>query len=460
MQNPELAGQHRKLYRSKFQVKTWSTEVRKNILISMKNWILNNEDKISEALRKDFKKPAFETQATEIYPCITEINFFLKNLDEWCKPKWVPSGALLLGTINKIQMEAKGCVLIFGPWNYPFQLSVVPLIGAIAAGNTGILKPSELTPHTSQLIQEMVKECCRDDHFNVVLGTVETAKDLLKLEFDHIFFTGSPNVGKIVMKAAAENLTSVTLELGGKSSAIIDQSAQIPVLIKNMVFGKFLNNGQACVAIDTVFVHEDRYNEFVSEFKKMYLQMYPSGTEDLCEIINQKNRDRLSAYKKDHGGKLIPLGKEDDLACLIENPQFDSPVMQEEIFGPILPVYRFSTLDRLIELFHQQKSLHNPLALYIYSEDRNSQDQLLSQIPSGGVCINDCIVHLGNHHLPFGGHRSSGMGQYHGEYSFKTFSHLRAVLKRTLLFRLTHFLYAPYKGYRLKILRQLTRWGI
>ncbi len=460
MQNPELIKKHQKLNRSKFQVKNWSIEVRKNILISLKNWILNNEDKISEALMKDFKKPAFETHATEIYPCITEINFFLKNLHEWSKPRWVPSGALLLGTVSKVQLEAKGCVLIFGPWNYPFHLSVVPLVGAIAAGNTGILKPSEQTPHTALLIQEMVKECCREDHFNVVLGPVETANDLLKLEFDHIFFTGSPNVGKIVMKAAAENLTSVTLELGGKSSAIIDQSAKISVLIRNIVFGKFLNNGQACVAIDTVFVHEDRYHEFVSEFKKMFLQMYPPGTADLCGIINQKNRDRLDGYKKTHGGKLIPLGKEDELPCLIENPQFDSPVMQEEIFGPILPVYRFSTIDRLIELFHQQKALHNPLALYIYSEEQSVQEQILSQIPSGGVCINDCIVHLGNHHLPFGGHRTSGIGNYHGEYSFKTFSHQRAILKRTFLFGLTRFLYAPYEGYRLKILRQLIRWGL
>jgi len=418
---------------------------------------------IREALYKDFKKPHLETDLTEIYPIIDEIKFVSKNLKSWLSRQNVNTPIALLGSSSWIRNEPKGICLIISPWNFPINLSFGPLVSAIAAGNTVILKPSEMTPNTSKVMAKIVSSIFNENEVALVEGEVETSTELLKLPFNHIFFTGSPQVGKIVMKAASKNLSSVTLELGGKSPVIIDETANIEKSVERIIFGKFVNAGQTCIAPDYLFIHEHIKDKFIEQFKKTLVESYgkiPSESDAYSRIVNQKHHDRLNSYLKDaeadniiHGGK---TSKADNFIepTLVLNPKEDSELMQNEIFGPILPIKTYSKIESVIEYINKNEK---PLALYIFSKSKKSINQILKNTRAGGTCINQVLLQYLNHHLPFGGSNNSGIGKSHGYFGFLEFINQRAVLKQHT-FGATDLLSAPYTGFKQKLVDLTLRW--
>lgn len=420
-----------------------------------------NQDRIVAALASDFGKPAAESVLTEIYPILHEIHVATKRLGSWMRPRAVGSRLMYLGTRSWLQPEPKGVCLIISPWNYPFQLALCPLVAAIAAGNTVLLKPSELTPACSALKKELLAQVFEEDEVFVALGAVEVSTALMKLPVDHIFFTGSTPVGKIVMEAAAKIPCEVTLELGGKSPALVEESADLALAAEKIAWGKWINGGQTCVAPDYVLVPKSREKEFEAEFKRA-LSKFASGSAetDQALIVTKRHRDRLEKLAAPHEKIESLQGRANERAFglqVLRDPPLTSEVMSDEIFGPILPWITYETLDQAIEIIHSKPQ---PLAFYAFTRDSEAKRKLLREIPAGGVCINDVVIHLGQSELPFGGIGPSGLGRYHGDFGFKTFSHEKPVLERRWGGWILSVIYPPYTPFKLKLLKLIAKLGL
>jgi len=414
---------------------------------------------IKEALFKDYKKHPSEVDLTEVYPVTSELKHAKKHLGKWVKMQPVDTPIALMGSSSYIKHEAKGVVLIIAPWNFPFNLMFGPLISAVAAGNTVILKPSEHTPHISTLMKQMIEEIFEKNEVAVVEGGIPTSQALLELPFNHIFFTGAPAIGKIVMRAAAKHLTSVTLELGGKSPTIIDETANINTAARRLAWGKCLNNGQVCIAPDYIYVHESKKQVFIDKFKEYVKQFYTENVEDqesYCRIVNQQHFQRVKSYMDDavSKGAKIELGgqtngSQDFISpTLMTNVPMDSTLMTEEIFGPILPVYGFTDVDEVLKAINAKEK---PLALYIYSSSKKKTKYILNNTRAGNTCINHNAVNFFNTNLPFGGSNNSGIGKAHGRYGFEAFSNARAVLKQHIPNAL-ELLMPPYTNFKQKLI--------
>ncbi len=429
---------------------------RKKLLKGFSQFILANRNRIGQAVHQDFKKPLLEVDLSEIYPVVSEIRHVLDRLDEWTAPRKVDAPITYLGTRSKIIVEPKGVCLIIAPWNYPFSLCFGPLVSCLAAGNTAIIKPSEMTPHTSALIAALASEFFDEDIVKVIEGGQEVSTELLRLPFDHIFFTGSPAVGKVIMKAAAENLTSVTLELGGKSPTIIDSTAIVSDAAKRIAFGKFLNNGQTCIAPDYVLVHEKVKDKFIESLKKEVVKLFGENgkidetSASYARIVNQKHFNRLNQLLAEaiaHGAKIELSGEINSKSnfihpMILSNVSPTSRMMEEEIFGPLLPVISYSSDEEVIKLINSKPK---PLALYIFSNNKTSRNKILSATSAGSVCINECVIQFTHANLPFGGVNNSGIGKSHGYYGFLEFSNQKPVLKQMSRFSSIESLYPPFK---------------
>ncbi|APF26043.1 acyl-CoA reductase family protein [Clostridium sporogenes] len=417
-------------------------------LKKLKHNIKMNETNIFKALKIDLNKSEFETFITEIGIVYDEINGAIKNIKKWSKPKKVKTPITNFLASSYIYNEPYGVALIIAPWNYPFQLIMAPLVGAISAGNCVLLKPSELAVETEKIIVKIIKETFSDEYIGVVTGGVKESEALLKEKFDYIFYTGGINVGKIVMRAAAEHLTPITLELGGKSPCIVDKDANIDLAARRIAWGKFLNAGQTCVAPDYLVVHRNIKEKLISSIQNYIIEFFGESafeSEEYPRIINERHFKRLEGYLKE--GKLVSGGKTDISnlyiePTIIEGINFKNRIMEEEIFGPIFPVIEFEGIDEVIDII---KNNPKPLALYYFSEDKEKQEFIIKNISFGGGCINDTIMHLSTSTLPFGGVGSSGMGSYHGRASFETFSHKKSILKKSNLVDIK-IRYAPFKG--------------
>lgn len=388
---------------------------------------------ILDALKSDLNKSEPEAFGSEIRIVLGEIDFTLEHLEQWAAPREVPTASTLPDSTSFIHPEPYGVALIIAPWNYPFQLAFGPLVGAMAAGNSAVIKPSELTPAVSKVTAELIADTFPSEYIAVMEGEVETSTALLKEKFDYIFFTGSTGVGKVVMRAAAEHLTPVTLELGGKSPSIVHKDANLQVAAQRLARGKFLNAGQTCVAPDYLLVHEDVREEFISLLQAEINDKYTENATqnpNFPHIVNQRNFDRLAKFLED--GEFLIGGRSIREQLVIEptllgNVDWSSPVMQEEIFGPILPVIEYNDLDPILdEITNRPK----PLALYLFTNDEEVQDQVFNTVSFGGGCVNETLSHMTSHYLPFGGVGDSGMGSYHGQQSFELFSHHKSILKR------------------------------
>ena len=436
--------------------KTKDISQRLMYLKALKNEILSNEHAVYDALRKDFRKSEFETFISEFGLVISELNLAIKNLKKWAKPKRVASSILSFPSCDYIYNDPYGTILIIAPWNYPFLLAIEPLIMAVAAGNTVVLKPSELTKNTSQLLTAIIENAFPKDYVISIQGGVDTATALLAQKWDYIFFTGSVPVGKIVAEAAAKNLTPVTLELGGKSPCIIDASVNLKLAAKRLVWGKFLNGGQTCIAPDYVIIKAEIKQLFIEILKTEITKAYgesPKTSADFPRIIDTKNTKRLAELLKDAPvvfGGIVDENENYVSPTLIDEPLLESAVMCEEIFGPILPILTYETetdIENII--WHFEK----PLALYVFSKNKEFVENILTKFSFGGGVINDTLIHFGNHRLPFGGVGASGMGAYHGKLGFDTFSHKKAIIKRGNWLDPT-LRYAPYTG-KLKLIKKL-----
>ena len=406
---------------------------RKTVLKRLRDEIVLQEDAICDALYADFKKPRTESLIAETQFVLAELKMILRHLELWAKPERVPSSLLNFPSADRIYKEPYGSVLVIAPWNYPFQLTLMPLVAAVAAGNTVALKPSEFTPNTSGIIQQIVSSVFDPAHVAVFQGDAGISQELLKEKWDYIFFTGSTRVGKIIYENAAKNLTPVTLELGGKSPCIVDQTALPAQAARRIVWGKFLNAGQTCIAPDYLLVHADIKERLVEELRKSMVEFFgeePRESPDLARIISEGHYQRLIGLLE--GQKLLYGGKADPETrfispTLVDEPERDSPIMQEEIFGPILPVITYHKEE---ELDIWMKAYGKPLAAYVFSKRRSFQKRMIRNHSFGGGAINDTLIQITNKNLPFGGVGLSGMGSYHGKRSFDTFTHQKSVVKR------------------------------
>ena len=438
---------------------TLSYAFRKSMLEKLKRAIKSKEDAITKALHDDLKKSHTESYLTEVGIVITEIDYALKHLKEWMKTERKSTPLALQVSRSEIRYEPKGVVLIIAPWNYPINLVFAPLVGAIAAGNCAVIKPSEEAPATAQLVEEIISDIYQNEYISVVQGIgSEVVPHLLKsYVFNHIFFTGSPGVGKIIAKQAAENLVSTTLELGGKSPAIVDSTANLKIAAKRIVWGKFINAGQTCVAPDYLLVEEKIKSQFLDLLKKTIADFYgpnPQESPDYPRMIHDRRFDAISEYLKE--GQIAYGGKTDRKDLYIEptlmtDVSMDAKVMHEEIFGPVLPILSFSGTDEIIEIIRKNRY---PLACYYFGTDRKRQDLVLDNISFGGGCVNNTLVHLGNPDLPFGGVQSSGSGNYHGRNSFLCFSHAKSMMISKNWFD-PFIKYPPFNKLKLKIFRKL-----
>lgn len=436
-------------------VKLAPVEERKKKLKKLKSAIKKYESEIFEALKKDLRKPLFESASFEVYFIYGEIDFAIKNLSSWVEPQTVPSNILNITTKSSVIYEPKGVSLIIAPWNYPFQLLMGPFVSAIAAGNCCVLKPSELAPATSSVIAKLVKEVFNENEVAVIEGDAAVSTELLELPFDHIFFTGSTQIGKVIMRAASKHLSSITLELGGKSPAIIDEGADLKKAAAKIAWGKLANAGQTCISPDYVFVHENQLEKFIDLLKETITKkIFKDGQinkEDYGKIISDKHFKRLKnlvddAVKKGAQIRIGGVFEESDHTIhptVITNVSLDADIMQEEIFGPLLPVLTYKNINEVISYIN---SNGKPLALYIFSKSDKQIETILKSTSSGGTCVNDVLLHYTNPHLSFGGVNTSGTGSSHGFHGFKAFSHERSVMYQSKLFDISQIAYPPYKG--------------
>jgi aldehyde dehydrogenase (NAD+) len=428
-------------------------------LQKLRDLTIQYEKEIVQALKDDLNKPEFEAYGTEVGLCLAEIDHTLKNIRSWAKAKRVNTPLFhQLGSSWQIP-EPYGVTYIIAPWNYPFQLLIAPMIGAMCAGNTAILKPSELAPATAQLVARMINNNFDEGYLKVVLGGVEESKALLEQRFDYIFFTGGTEIGRYIYMAAAKHLTPVTLELGGKSPCIVDENIQLTHTSRRILWGKFSNAGQTCVAPDYLLVNKKIKAKLIEQMKEHLKEFYgddPQQSPDYARIISTRHFDRLnrllSSGKVIHGGQTDRENKYIS-PTLLEGVTLEDAVMQEEIFGPILPIIEYDTLDEAIQYVQQ---FEKPLALYVFSENNLVQERVLNETSCGGGCINETVMHVGQTRMPFGGVGESGIGAYHGQSSFDTFSHYKSFLKKSTLMDMA-IKYPPYKG-NIGILKKLMSW--
>ncbi|MRX38139.1 aldehyde dehydrogenase family protein [Flavobacterium sp. LC2016-23] len=432
---------------------------RKETLKKLLYNIQKSEDLIVKALYDDFKKPEFEAVLTETNYVISELKDTIKNIQKWAKPKRIFPSLLNFPSTDYIYKEPYGKVLVIAPWNYPFQLALCPMISAVAAGNRVVLKPSELTPHTSAIIAKIIQKTFHVNHVEVFEGGVDVSNTLLAQRWDYIFFTGSVAVGKVVAKAAAEHLTPVTLELGGKNPCIIDETADLKLAAKRIVWGKFINAGQTCIAPDYILIQKNMKINFISFMMEEITKAYGKKIEkspDFARIINTKNWLRLANMIDP---ERVLFGGETDANALyiaptlLEEPSLDSAVMKEEIFGPVLPILTYETEEEIKNVISRYEK---PLAFYVFSDNKSFAKKLITSYSFGGGCINDTVVHFSNKRLPFGGVGHSGIGAYHGQLSFDIFSHHKGVVKKGNWLDLP-MRYAPYKD-KLKAIKRILDW--
>lgn len=417
-------------------------------LKKLRQAIVEREDAIFAALKADLNKHKFEAYGVEIGLVLGEIDTTIKKLKKWAKPKKVGTSMFFFKATSYIQPEPYGLALIIAPWNYPFQLLMSPLIGAMAAGNCCTLKPSEVAPHTSAVMTELIQSTFDAQYISIFEGGVPVSTALLNQKFDYIFFTGGTEVGRIVYQAAAKNLTPVTLELGGKSPCIVDKKTDLKLTAKRITWGKFVNAGQTCIAPDYIMVHKSVKAGFIDAMKEAITEAYgtdPYESDDYCRIISKRHTERLENLMKG-SGKIAFGGKvssEDKYISptLLDNVKETDPIMQEEIFGPILPIMEYEDINDVLKFVNDRPK---PLALYVFSDNTKLTDRVIHETSSGGTCINDTLMHCGNPELPFGGVGESGIGAYHGQLSFDTFSHHRAVMNRSTIID-PPVRYAPYK---------------
>lgn len=421
--------------------------------------------KFQKSLQQDLNKPVVETNLLEIYPAISDIKIAKRNLRKWMDREPVKTPIAFLGTSSYIKYEPKGVCLIISPWNFPLLLTLAPLVSAIAAGNVVVIKPSEIAPHTSAVLAELVSELFDENEVKLIEGGVETSTTLLQLPFNHIHFTGSPTIGKIVMEAASKHLASVTLELGGKSPTIIDKSASILSAAEKIAWGCFMNCGQTCVAPDYILVEESIKKEFIEALIHVIKKFYrnnPESSRSYGRIVSKRHFNRLKNYLDDaeNKGATLVLGGETNAdenyiaPTILEDVALDTLVMQEEIFGPILPIISYQTTEEVIEFLSKREK---PLAMYIFSKRRKFQKQIIQNTRAGSTCINNNIIQYANHHLPFGGVNSSGIGNTHGVYGFQEFSNMRSVLNQHT-FSAIQGLFPPYSKAKLKITEFVMKW--
>lgn len=435
-------------------------EQRLSHLKTLQKLIKENESRFFDTLNQDFQKPTFESYLTEIFPVLEELQVAIKKLKSWMRPQAAGTPLPLLPSMAEIYHEPKGVVLIIGAWNYPINLTLAPLIPALAAGNYVVLKPSELAPATSALLKELFQSYFDEKVVKVVEGDGPFTSALLDEPFDHIFYTGSTAVGKIIYEKAARQLCPVTLELGGKSPAIFHEKASVKQAVKRLVWGKFVNAGQTCVAPDYVLLPKKLKAEFSQAFGESVASFGLNQSENQCAIINERHFQRI-ARMLDGNYELISGGNTSEADRRIEPTAVfltdtNHPLMQEEIFGPVLPVILYDDWSDIQTVYDVNP---NPLALYVFSSDNDFTEKILKQLPSGGVLVNDTLMHLANANLPFGGRGASGFGHYHGKHGFQTFSHAKSVMRQVTWFD-PWFRYAPYTSKRYTFLRRLTRFFV
>jgi aldehyde dehydrogenase (NAD+) len=451
------------------ELKTAAITTRKSRLKRLLNWIYEHRQDIIEALHKDLRKPEVEVDLSEIQPVTTEIKLALTNLHRWTRRKKMAPTLLMLGTKASIQFEPKGTCLIIAPWNFPLNLTLAPVVSAIAAGNTIIIKPSERTPHTSELIQNMMGELFDPAEITVIQGAVDETQALLKLPFDHIFFTGSSQIGKIIMAAAAKNLTSITLELGGKSPVIVDETANIKDAAKKLTWGKFLNCGQTCIAPDYVLVHRRKREALVTTLKNNIEEYFNNNkqgieaSEDYSRLVDSRHLRELQEVLNDatgkgakieFGGEINSEGKYFSPTILTE-VSLGSKVLQDEIFGPILPIIEYNDLNEAIELINSKPK---PLALYLFTTSNKNKQKILSETTSGGLNINDNVIQFSHLNLPFGGVNNSGIGKSHGYHGFMAFSNKKSILEQRIGLTGISLFYPPYNKWVKNIVQFAVRF--
>lgn len=452
MDYPNILEKQRIFFNSQ---KTKNIKFRKMYLEKLREVILKNEELMYDAIYADFGKSKFDTFTTEISFVIKDIDYYLKNLNSLSRPKKAKTNLANQFGSSKIYSDPLGCTLVIGAWNYPYQLSLSPMIAAIAAGNTCILKPSEIAENTMKMMAKLVNDNFPAEYVHVIEGGVEETTEILKLKFDKIFFTGSTNVGKIVYEAAAKNLTPVTLELGGKSPVIVSASADFEVAAKRIIWGKFLNGGQTCVAPDYILVDEKVKDSFLDSLKS-YIEKfnYQPDSKEYTKIINDKNFERLIKLidpEKVYCGGNFDKQSRFIAPTILANVTWNDAVMQEEIFGPILPVLTYSNFNEaLIQINDHDK----PLSAYLFTDNSEEKESFVSKISFGGGCINDVVMHLSNDYLPFGGVGNSGIGNYHGKFGFETFSHQKSILDRATWGE-PDFKYPPYTDKKLNWIKKL-----
>jgi len=435
---------------------TVSLQWRKTQLSALSTMISKNEGLIKEALFKDLGKCKQEAYLTEVAFLQGDIKYMLKHMKKWMKPRSKSTPIVAMPAKSLVYPEPLGTVLIIGAWNYPLQLTLSPLIAAISAGNCAIVKPSELSPHTSALIAKLIPEYLDHKAIKVVEGGKDETSALLEQPFNKIFYTGGEHVGKIVMRAASENLTPVTLELGGKSPCVVDKDCDLDTAANRIVWGKWMNAGQTCIAPDYVLVEKDIEDKFVAALKKAIEAQYskdPKTSKAYGRIVNQRHCQRLASYLD---GQSVIYGGQIDMQdryvspTLVLNPEHDSAIMQEEIFGPLLPILSMPSKQAMLTFINKRP---HPLAAYLYSKDKDFQDEFIEKVSAGSLCINDSGMFMINHELPFGGVGTSGMGSYHGKFGFDCFSHEKTVMKRSLKFE-NDLRYAPYTSFKSFILNR------
>ncbi|MBO1627865.1 aldehyde dehydrogenase [Bacillus arachidis] len=452
---PQLIQEHKQFFHNDY---TRSLQFRLEQLEKLKKSIRKYENEVLSALYQDLHKSEFEAYAAEIGFAFNSINFIMKYLKRWMKPQKVKTPMHFLPSKSYIIKEPYGTVLIIGPFNYPFQSLIEPLIGAIAGGNCVVLKPSENAPNVAAVINKIISETFDKQYIRVIEGDRETTSLLIHAPFDYIFFTGSVQVGKIVMEAAAKNLVPVTLELGGKAPAIVDETANLDIAAKRIIWGKFINAGQSCIAPDYVIVHKSVKGKLISKMKEIITSFYGSDvlkSNDYGRIINERQFDRLISILEQDRNYIVFGGNSSRSHLYIEPTilevnSWDAAAMKEEIFGPILPIMDYNDLNEVIHMVNNQPK---PLALYVFTENKNVEKQVLGRITFGGGCVNDTMSHMANLHLPFGGVGNAGFGAYHGKHSFDAFTHRKSILKKSSRIELG-LVFPPYRN-KIEILRKI-----
>ncbi|WLT33430.1 aldehyde dehydrogenase family protein [Geothrix sp. PMB-07] len=455
MATPDLDALFARQQAARWRVAATSADQRRAKLQALLEALMAHREEAQTALAADFRKAPEEVDLTELYPVISEIKDALRHLPRWMKPWKVATPVGFFGAASSIRHEPKGVVLIISPWNYPIYLTLGPLVSALAAGNCAVLKPSEFTPHTTAFLRKLLAGLFPEDEVALVEGDAKAAQALLALPFDHIFFTGSPTVGKAVMKAAAEHLTSVTLELGGKSPVLVDADANVQEAARKIAWGKCLNGGQTCVAPDYVLVHERVHDALVSELKAALTSFYGDNpaqrmaSPDLARIINDRHFDRIQSLLSTSDAT-VAFGGETDAATRYISPTVltavdpTTPIMQEEIFGPLLPILKVPDMEAAVAFVNARPK---PLAMYLFSGDRRRAEALMARTTAGGGCINDTVLHFAHTGLPTGGVNTSGFGKAHGVHGFQAFSNARGLLRQRTRFSAIQLMYPPYTGF-------------